>query len=137
MVPIVGLVVVIIRVIRGNHSLMDPIVGLVVVIIRVIRANQNAVSYNDYTTKRGRYMGETYEKGSLKKYTYKLKKISKNSTRKLKLEGMVNITVRPLGNNKGNALLTKKLRIFVLSLRLPGIPRAPVIQVCNRRDNNE
>ena len=50
---------------------------------------------------------------------------------------MVNIIVRPLGNNKGNALLTKALRIFVLSLPLPGIPRAPVIHVCNRRDNNE
>ena len=53
---------------------MVPIIGLVVVIIRVIRGNQNTVNYNDYRTKTGGYIGETYEKGSLKKYIYKYKK---------------------------------------------------------------
>lgn len=45
---------------------MVPIVGLVVVIIRVIRGKKNAVNYNDYRSKTGGYIGETYEKGSLK-----------------------------------------------------------------------
>ena len=52
---------------------MVPIVGLEVVIIRVIQGNQNAVNYNDYRTKTGGYIGETYEKGSLKKYVHKKK----------------------------------------------------------------
>lgn len=57
---------------ENNHlSLIVPIVGLVVVIIRVIPGKKNAVNYNDYRSKTGGYIGETYEKGSLKKYIYK------------------------------------------------------------------
>lgn len=50
---------------------MVAIAGLVVVIIRVIPGKKNAVNYNDYRSKTGGYIGETYEKGSLKKYIYK------------------------------------------------------------------
>ena len=53
---------------------------------------------------------------------------------------MVNIILSPLGNNKAkqsNVLLTKELRVLVLSLPLPGIPRAPVMHICGRPNNSE